>query len=102
MKITKATQKDFDQLNKVFPQTEQGINEFRIGTQNDGKAEYLLAKDVNGNIIGKLYLKFFGANDEPVKSRITDCPDLENIEVIPEYRGQGIGTKLINEAEKNL
>lgn len=98
--ISKAISADFEELNKVFPQTEQGISEFQIGTQNDGKADYLLARDGTGKIIGKLYLKYFGSTESFVHEKITDCPDLENIEVVPEMRGQGVGTMLIQEAEK--
>ncbi len=97
--ITRASAGDFDEMNTVFPQSEQGLTEFQNATQGDGHAEYLLARKGN-SIVGKLYLNFSGVTYSAIKAKISDCPDLENIEVLPSLRGQGVGTKLIIQAEK--
>lgn len=98
--ITQATPEDFSEFIKTFPQSEQGVKELENATQENGSARYLLARRPNGNLAGKLYLNFSGVNYQSIKEKISMCPDLENIEVLPNLRGQGIGRKLILEAEK--
>lgn len=98
--ITQATSEDIMDFVKAFPQSTQGVQEFRNSTEGDGSAQYLLARDHDGSLMGKLYLNFSGVTYPEIGAKVSDCPDLENIEVLASSRGQGVGTKLILEAEK--
>ena len=47
---------------------------------------------------GHLLLEWGGAEDEPIRSRLLDCPNLEDLFVMPEFRSQGIGSMLLDAA----
>lgn len=67
--------------------------------QENGEAVYLVAwKDELP--VGHLLLKWQGTADEPMASDIEDCPDIEDLFVSPDYRSNGIGTRLLECAER--
>ncbi|MCH8062578.1 MAG: GNAT family N-acetyltransferase [Chloroflexi bacterium] len=71
----------------------------RFTRQEKGEAVYLVAW--NGNLpVGHLLLKWRGTADDPLAPDIEDCPDLEDLFVIPDYRSNGIGTRLLECAEQ--
>ena len=71
----------------------------RFARQEKGEAVYLVAWNANLPV-GHLLLKWQGTADEPMASDIGDCPDLEDLFVCPEYRSIGIGTRLLECAER--
>lgn len=71
----------------------------RFIRQENGEVVYLVAWKYESPV-GHLLLKWRGTSDEPMASDIKDCPDLEDLFVIPDYRSRGIGTRLLECAEQ--
>ncbi len=70
----------------------------RLGRQDKGKAVYLVAW--RGNIpIGHILLEWSGTIDEPMRSQLVTCPNLEDLYVVPQHRSKGVGSLLLQEAE---
>lgn len=70
----------------------------RLGRQNEGKAIYLVAWYENIPI-GHVLLEWSGTNDEPMRSQLAHCPNLEDLFVVLQYRSRGVGSRLLQEAE---
>jgi len=47
---------------------------------------------------GHLLLEWGGTDDEPISSSLLDCPNLEDLFVMPEFRSRGIGSMLLDAA----
>ncbi len=74
----------------------------RFERQERGEVSYLVAWDeLDEKLpVGHLLLKWRGTADEPMAPNIKDCPDLEDLFVIPDYRSCGIGTRLLECGEQ--
>ncbi len=70
----------------------------RLALQQQGRVVYLVAWQ-NAMPVGHGLLKWQGTEDEPMASRLRDCPDLEDLFVTPELRSRGIGSQLLAAAE---
>ena len=70
----------------------------RLGRQNAGKALYLVAWYENIPI-GHVLLEWSGTSDELMRTQLVHCPNLEDLFVAPQYRSQGVGSRLLQEAE---
>ncbi len=70
----------------------------RLLRQQHGEAIYLVAW-CGSMPLGHVLLKWKGAEDESVASQVRDCADLEDLYVHPGHRSQGIGIRLMLEAE---
>ncbi len=70
----------------------------RFDLQQQGRVVYLVAWQ-NGLPVGHGLLKWNGTEDEPMASRLRDCPDVEDLFVSPELRSKGIGSQLLATAE---
>lgn len=99
MIIRNATPNDIEPLALLKkPKIERHLNMFRENQINrldqmaKGEVIYLLAED-NDQIIGHVLLKLSGTETEP------GYPDINDLYVLEEKRGQGVGTKLIEAAE---
>ncbi|MBA2277769.1 MAG: GNAT family N-acetyltransferase [Chloroflexia bacterium] len=71
----------------------------RFERQVRGETAYLLA-EVDGAIIGHLLLKWDGPSDEPVRSLLPPCVEIEDFVVELELRSRGIGAMLLAHAAK--
>jgi len=71
----------------------------RFAMQQNGKAVYLIAwhEDL---IVGHVLLKWDGTTDEPMRSQLKNCPHIEDLFVIPDYRSKGIGFLLMDTVEE--
>ena len=70
----------------------------RLGRQDAGKAVYLVAWC--GKIpVGHVLLEWSGTTDEPIASQLLNCPNLEDLFVVPQCRAKGVGSRLLQEAE---
>ena len=71
----------------------------RLDAQREGKAVYLVAWD--GKLpVGHALLKWDGADDPPIADKVRGCPDIEDVFVCPDFRSRGVGTRLLNAAER--
>lgn len=67
----------------------------RIKESQAGKAAYLLVEQA-GQIVGQVFLKYDGTPEHP------EYPNMEDLLVAERFRGQGIGTLLIDECENRV
>lgn len=86
---------NFDDIAKIAqlkntPDQERYIK--RVDQLQEGKAEYLILEE-GGEIIGQAFLKYYGTLSDP------DYPDIEDIYIKEQFRGQGLGTLLIKKCE---
>lgn len=99
MKIKLLESDELEMLTRAFSSPSIEENKVRFEKQQKGEAAYIIA--IEGDVIlGKVYLKYTGSNDKEVFRVIHDCPDMENLEVIESEQGKGVGTKIIQFAEK--
>lgn len=89
---------DLSALQERMP---SGHHAYRVAAHETGAASFLLAW-MDPEPVGYLLLKWAGADEEVVHRLIGDCPELNAITVAPELRSHGIGTTLIQEAERRV
>ena len=68
-----------------------------MARQDRGEVLYLIAWRGDAPT-GHVLLEWGGTEDEPIRSRLLECPNLEDLFVIPEFRRQGIGSMLLDAA----
>jgi ribosomal protein S18 acetylase RimI-like enzyme len=73
----------------------------RISRQND-KLGVLLTAWRHTRPVGIVYLWLEKAEEAELREHLPDTPILNHLEIHPDHRGRGIGTKLINAAERRL
>jgi ribosomal protein S18 acetylase RimI-like enzyme len=71
----------------------------RLALQEDGRATYLVAW-LTGLPVGHALLRWEGAETEPMHSRLIGCADVEDLFVVPGLRSSGIGSRLLDAAER--
>ena len=74
-----------------------GKHRARLERQDRGEVLYLIAWR-GATLSGHLLLEWGGTEDEPIRSKMPDCPNLEDLFVMPEFRSQGIGSMLLDAA----
>jgi len=70
----------------------------RLAAQESGVIAYLIAWDMEIPV-GHLMLRWAGPEDEPMASELPDCPEIQDLFVVPERRCRGIGATLLAVAE---
>ena len=66
----------------------------RYRLQEEGGGYCLIAWH-DGLPVGHGVISWSGSPDEPMASQLRDCPDIEDLFVLPEYRSRGIGSQLL-------
>ena len=75
-----------------------GRHDERFAQQQEGRLTYLIAW--LGEIpIGHTMVRWEGTTDAYVADRISDCAHVEDLFVMPEFRSQGIGTRILEHGE---
>ena len=75
-----------------------GKHRERFARQQEGKVVYLVAW--RGNLpVGHVLVQWEGTTDDPTLSQLSDCPNLEDLFVAPDYRSQGVGAQLLEASE---
>lgn len=100
LEIKLCREEDLDMLEKSMPTS--GLSRFhhkRFENQEKGRVSYLIAW-LKGEPVGHIDLRWYGFDHEDLEKEIRDIPELNAITVAKSYRNQGIGTALIEEAEK--
>ena len=70
----------------------------RLARQGEGKVVYLVAWYREAPV-GHVLIEWGGATDEPMRSLLANCADLQDLFVAPAYRSRGVGSRLLDEAE---
>ena len=99
MKINLATEADLPALVADMPQ--QDLMAERLLRQSRGDGQLLVARD-NGRPVGMVYLWQEPADEPEIREHLPEVPLLMHFEVLEEYRGRGIGTRLLRHAERHL
>lgn len=92
MVIRRARMEDVPKIMKMKRADSSERFIYRFERVKRGHAEYLIA-EIKGEIVGNVFLKFYGKRTAP------DYPDIEDLYVREDIRGNGIGTKLLKSAE---
>ena len=74
-----------------------GKHRARLDRHERGEVLYFIAWR-GATPSGHLLLEWGGAKDEPIRSKLLDCPNLEDLFVMPEFRSRGIGSMLLDAA----
>ena len=70
----------------------------RLARQQRGDVVYLVAW-ADDLPVGHVLLKWDGTTDPPMADVLDECPDIEDLFVLSDYRQQGIATQLMENAE---
>jgi GNAT superfamily N-acetyltransferase len=74
-----------------------GKHRARLDRQDRGEVLYFIAWQ-GGTPSGHVLLEWEGTEDLPIRSRLTDCPNLEDLFVMPDFRSRAIGSMLLDAA----
>ena len=99
LRIRRARPADLDVLVREFGQPEFFAD--RFARQADRRGTLLTAWRGN-RPVGVLYLWFEEAEEDEIREHLPKTPILNHLEIHPDHRGRGIGTRLINAAERRL
>ena len=77
----------------------RGKHRTRLALQEQGQATYLVAW-LAGLPVGHALIRWEGAEAEAVRSGLAGCPDVEDLFVVPGLRSSGIGSQLLEAAER--
>jgi GNAT superfamily N-acetyltransferase len=85
-------------VERHFPSAIVDKHRVRLARQRRGAALYLIAW-LEEAPVGHVLVKF-SAPGEPAGPRLPECPHIEDLLVKPEWRGRGIGSSLLEAAER--
>ena len=97
MILRQANDNDIEKLGLLKPywgddETPETIVTRRVQATQSNEGAYLLA-EIDGQIVGHVFLKFFG------KQTALDYPDVEDLYVKESFRRQGVATALMQRCE---
>ncbi len=99
LRIRQALASDLPALTASFDQ--EFFFQERFARQQRDEGRLLVAK-LGRRAVGDVYLWLGPAEEEDLRTRLPRVPLLTHLEVLPEYRNQGIGSDLIAECERLL
>ena len=74
-----------------------GKHRARLDRQDRGEVLYFIAWQ-GATPSGHVLVDWSGAEDQPIRSRMSDCPNLEDLFVMPAFRSRGTGSTLLDAA----
>lgn len=98
--VRAVEEQDIEQIEMVFDEGNPNKHRERFAMQERGEGLYLVAWQDN-QPVGHLFLKWDGTSEESVQAIIDDCPDIEDIFVLKDYRMHGIGHELLKTVERS-
>lgn len=88
-----------DQMNRDWPKGRPlALHLERLARQQTGDTVYLFAWHEE-RPVGHVLLVLTGPSKEPMRSNLPNCAHISDLFVVPDYWSQGIGTRLMDEAE---
>jgi ribosomal protein S18 acetylase RimI-like enzyme len=100
MLIRLCADTDIDLLERHMPTGRGEVHAFHLARQQTGASEYLVAWHDGTTPIGYGVINWTGFRDEQARTAFPACPEISNLGVDEPFRGQGVGTALIHEAER--
>jgi GNAT superfamily N-acetyltransferase len=97
--IRRARRADLDVLIRELGQRQVLADRF---SRQDKGLGMLLAAWRGGRPVGVIYLWLEDAEEPELREHLPGTPILNHLEIHPEHRGHGIGTRLIRAAERRL
>ena len=86
-------------LESHMPRRMPGVHRKRLASQAEGEAVYLVAWQDDAPV-GHLLIRWQGTDAEAVTAALPGCPDLSDIAVHPDRQSRGIGSQLMERAER--
>lgn len=99
--IKLAQERDVSVLNKHLSFGTSGKHQKRVELQGEGRGLYFIAWEKE-TPTGHAFVNLDGPGERVVRDTVGVFPNLEDLLVVKERRGSGVGTKLMKEIEKQL
>ncbi|MFL6126233.1 GNAT family N-acetyltransferase [Actinophytocola sp.] len=99
LRIRRAHPADLDTLVRELGQRRFFADRF---ARQAGRRGTLLTAWRGNRPVGVLYLWLEDAEEDELREHLPKTPILNHLEIHPDHRGQGIGTRLITAAERRL
>ena len=101
MLIRDCTEDDVAPLERSIPTRGTEAHRSHFKQQQAGGQTYLVALREHLPV-GSCVLSWAGWLEPDLRGELPDCPEICNVHVAAEMRGQGIGTALIGEGERRV
>ena len=98
LQIRPCEPNDLRLLKAEFTQGPSWLHEERLVEQERGESTYLITW-VEGRPVGHLKVRWAGSVHDHVRRGRPHTPEIRRFAVLPEFRGQGIGGRLLAKAE---
>lgn len=90
---------DLSQVQAAFPDESPKQHSGRLARQEAGEASYLIAW-ASGEVLGHTLLIWAGPDNEDIGALLPRAAAVEGLAVRSDWQGQGIGTRLVEQAER--
>lgn len=100
IEIKPITERELPLIEHIFNRKKPGLHRVRFKRQQRNEVLYLFVW-VDTKPIGHILIKWNG-NEDAKNPHIEECPDLEDLFILEDYRDKGFGTKLLLFAEEQV
>jgi ribosomal protein S18 acetylase RimI-like enzyme len=102
MLIRECAATDIEALERHLPTRPGQVHAEHFAQQQDGLWTYLIAWDDDSVPVGVCVIRWAGWAEREALEAYPDCPVITNLQVHAARRGGGVGTALIESAEKEV
>ncbi|MCA1844129.1 MAG: GNAT family N-acetyltransferase [Actinobacteria bacterium] len=102
MLIRECAATDIEALERHMPTRPSQVHAEHFGQHQAGLWTYLIAWDNDSVPVGVCVIRWGGWAEREALEAYPDCPEVTNLQVHPAQRGRGVGTALIESAEKKV
>jgi ribosomal protein S18 acetylase RimI-like enzyme len=102
MLIRECAATDIEALERHLPTRPSQVHAEHFAQQKAGLWTYLIAWDDDSVPVGVCVIRWGGWAEREALEAYPDCPVITNLQVHPARRGGGVGTALIESAEKEV
>jgi len=102
MWIRECAGTDIEALERHLPTRPSQVHAEHFAQQQVGLWTYLIAWDDDSVPVGVCVIRWGGWAEREALAAYPDCPVITNLQVHPQRRGGGVGTALIEAAEKEV
>lgn len=102
MLIRECAATDIEALEQHMPTRPGQVHAEHFGQQQAERWTYMIAWDDNLVPVGVCVIRWDGWAEREALDAYPDCPEVTNLQVHPAQRGRGVGTALMESAEKTV